>query len=138
MVQRDELAEIEGHKLIERKGITYRRKMLFFTTGEPFTGTGIWRWEDGSKMEETPYVDGKEHGMVFGYNRDGSKSRETPYVDGKSHGTAIFYWKNGSKKVETPWVNSKKHGTMIEYYEDGSKVREVVYENGKTIYSRAF
>ena len=45
MVQRDELAEIEGHKLIERKGIAYRRKMLFFTTREPFTGTGIWHWD---------------------------------------------------------------------------------------------
>ena len=114
MVQRDELAEIEGHKLIERKGITYRRKMLFFTTGEPFTGTGIWRCEDGSKMEEAPYVNGKEHGMVIGYNRDGSKSRETPYVD------------------------DKVHGTWITYREDGSKWVENVYENGETISRKNF
>ena len=78
MVQRDELAEIEGHKLIERKGIAYRRKMLFFTTGEPFTGTGIWRCEDGSKMEESPYVNGKEHGMLLGTTGTGRSLAKLP------------------------------------------------------------
>ena len=40
-------------------------------------------FENGSMMEETPYVDGRKHGISICYHDDGSKYLEIPYVKGK-------------------------------------------------------
>ena len=99
---------------------------------EPFTGTAISYWENGSKKEETPYVNGKLHGTEIEYRSDGSKWGEFPWVDGIKHGTEIGYFKDGTKAAEIPYVNGKEHGTQIWYNEEGSIKAEIVYENGES------
>ena len=77
---------------------------------EPFTGTEIFYYKDGSKRYkryETPYVNGEKHGTEIEYREDGSVESEVPYVNGKPHGTAILYRKDGSKKEETVYENGK-------------------------------
>ena len=41
-------------------------------------------------------MNGKKHGTVIEYNKDGSKVSETPYLDGKLNGTMI------GSNMETP------------------------------------
>ena len=106
------------------------RDYLHYLKGknEPFTGTAISYYEDGSKKKEIPFVDGHMHGTEIRYFKDGSTKTEK-WVRGT--GTVIGYYEDGSKRGEAPHVSGKKHGTQITYYEDGSKKYEAHFVNGK-------
>jgi len=124
---------------VSRDELEYRAKIWYLKgETEPFTGTSIHYRKDGSKWKETPYVDGKEHGMEIEYREDGSKWKETPYVDDQKHGTAISYYEDGSKLSETPYVDGERHGSEVWYKKDGSKLLESVYKNGKIISRKDF
>ena len=99
---------IDSKKLTERKGITYRRNMMLFTQGEPFTGTAITYGLLKRVTEKIPYVNGKKHGTEISYYADGSKLSEITYVVGERHGTSIMYRGDGSVEKETVWENGKK------------------------------
>ena len=58
--------------------------------------------------------------MQITYREDGSKEEETPYVEGKLHGTEVDYHRWGDKWRETPYVNGKEHGMQVRYRGDGS------------------
>ena len=112
---------------------------------------------EGWKRLETPYVDGRRHGMHIIYRKDGSKYREMPYMNGKIEGKAIEYREDGSKLYDQEYMNGKMDGMLVVYREDGSKkyevrrfhykkvgtevwfsedgsvLKEVVYEKGKKI-----
>ena len=97
-------------------------------------------YKNGQKRIEGTLKDGKGHGTVIEYREDGSKLKETPRVDGIKnwYGTEIIYYEDGSKKYVTPFVDGKRHGTAIRYREDGSKERETVWENGNIISNKKF
>jgi len=52
-------------------------------------------------------MNGVIHGTMIYYD-DGSKREETPYVDGKRHGTRIWYHEEGSKAEETVFENGER------------------------------
>ena len=114
------------HELKKYHGIVYRKG-----ESEPFTGTEIRYYEDGSKRKEMRYVDGKPQGMEIQFREDGSKCMETPWVDGKRIGMEITYYKDGSKFSETPYVDGNANGTGIKYRQDGSKESETIFAKHK-------
>ena len=140
--------KLSNDELEYREGIRYVKGET-----EPFTGTEIWYHKDGTKMEETPYVDGEIHGKYMAYHEDGSKMseayynngklhgtstrwinwwrEETPYVNGKKHGKEITYKDRKLKWSVTPYVNDKKHGMVIGFHKNGSKRSEIPYVDGK-------
>jgi hypothetical protein len=93
-------------------------------------------YEDGSKMYEGWYIDGKSHRLdgpaYIAYYEDGSKRYEWWYIDGNLHrldGPArIGYYSDGSKSYEWWYIDGKLHRlddpARIGYYEDGSKSYE--------------
>lgn len=44
--------------------------------------------------------------------------RETPYVNGRRHGVATYRRPYGEMVSETPWVNGRRHGNEIEHFEN--------------------
>ena len=44
--------------------------------------------------------------------------RQTPYVNGRPHGLATYRKPNGEIASKTPWVNGRRHGTQIEQFEN--------------------
>jgi len=48
-------------------------------------------YPNGRLFTETPYLDGKKHGMARVWDRDGNISSQIPYVDDKLHGMARFW-----------------------------------------------
>ena len=113
-------------ELKKHHGIVYRKG-----ESEPFTGTDIRYYKDGSRYKETPYVDGKPQGTEIQYREDGSKCMETPWVDGKRIGMEITYYEGGSKFSETPYVDGNANGTGIKYRQDGSKESETIFAKHK-------
>jgi hypothetical protein len=127
------------------------RERVKYVKGEtkPFTGTAIQYCKlvpggvkfirpaiDGDeawKRLETPYVDGRRHGMPIVYRKDGSKQRELPYINGKIEGKVKTYREDGSKWMEQEFVNNKVDGMFVEFREDGSKKSEVRRVNYKKV-----
>jgi len=88
-------------------------------------------YKSGALRWETPYVNGKEHGIVKFYYESGALLAEAPYVDGKTHGVIKWYYKSGALKQEIPSVNGEKHGIERGYYESGALKHETPFVNGK-------
>ena len=89
--------------------------------------------DEAWKRLETPYVDGRRHGMHIVYRKDGSKQRELPYMNGKIEGKVKTYREDGSKWMEQEFVNNKVDGMFVEFREDGSKKSEVRRVNYKKV-----
>ena len=51
-------------------------------------------YESGDLWYETPYVNGKEHGISRGYYETGAIEWMAPYVDGKMHGIKKLFNKD--------------------------------------------
>ena len=54
---------------------------------------------------ETPYVNGKRHGLDKEYFESGVLSWVVPYVNGREHGIEKSYYKSGALKSEDPYVS---------------------------------
>ena len=73
-------------------------------------------YESGALWWETPYVNGKEHGIEKFYYESGALKYETPYVNGNIHGIEKSYYESGAIRRVIPHVNGEKHG-IGKYYE---------------------
>ena len=115
---------ISGTKLEKREGVQYVKGET-----EPFTGTEIANYEDNSKWE-TPYKDGKMHGMQILY-RDEVLYEKRSYIEGKRDGSWIKYDpETGRKTFETLYKNGKR-SLRYEYNRYGNLEQKELYENGK-------
>ena len=73
---------ISGTQLEKREGVQYVKGET-----EPFTGTAIANYEDNSKWE-TPYKDGKRHGMQIVYRNEVLFEKRS-YIEGKRDGMVL-------------------------------------------------
>jgi len=55
-----------------------------------------------------------------GYRPNGQKYWETPFVNGKRHGIETWWYENGKKSSEYKYVNGQEHGIHFEWYDNGS------------------
>ena len=73
---------------------------LFLLHQKPFTGTTIDYFEDGRKMCEVSFKDGRMHGVARSWHQNGTKSDETHWLNGARHGKSCDWFENGEVKVE--------------------------------------
>ena len=86
-------------------------------------------YSSGALMKETPYVDGKEHGISKQYYESGALWCEIPYVNGKTHGIEKWYCGSGALHSETPYVNGQRHGIQKEYNRDTINIDYLILFN---------
>jgi len=73
------------------------------------------------------------------YYKSGALWWETPYVNGKRHGIEKGYYESGALEWETPYVEGKKHGIEKEYEADKSNIDCLtLYEKGHEVASVKF
>ena len=80
---------------------------------------------------ETPYKNGKKHGIAKRYYENGKLASEIPYKNGEIHGVAKGYYESGKLASETPYKNGEPHGVVKWYYENGKLMSEFPFENGE-------
>ena len=96
-------------------------------------------YESGALLAETPYVDGKEHGIANYYYESGALRRESQYENGKRHGIDKIYYESGTLLVVTPYVLGNIHGIVKSYEEGKSNIyRLALYEKGHKVASVKF
>ena len=99
---------------------------------------------DGHLKRETPYLDGRPHGMEREFDTAGhivklsyyhrgilTKREQINRTDnfGYKQGKWKFFWPNGNLQLEGEYLNDKKHGFFKEYDEDGNFLTVQKYEN---------
>ena len=93
-------------------------------------------YESGALWHETPYVNGKIHGIAKQYDESGALMFVTPYLNGDIHGIEKWYYESGALEWETPYVEGKKHGIEKEYEADKSNIDFLaLYEKGHKVAS---
>ncbi len=129
---------------------------LLKSTRLPFTGTAISA-NNGIKVIETQYVEGKVDGFEILYYNNGNIETKSTYKEGKFNGLMTSYYSDGSLKSEEFYQDDFKNGKSTYYYpfqriekegyyencietgvwtfwdENGKKTAEIEYKNGEII-----
>lgn len=65
------------------------------------------------------------------YTEDGSKINEVPYVNDKKHGTEKKFYTSGALSEISVWNNGINDGLTKRFYESGAVMMRIFYNNGK-------
>ena len=85
---------------------------IAYLSGEdtPFTGKVEDFYDNGQKLEEGNYKDGKQDGLWTRWQENGQKSRERNYKDGKQDGLETWYYTDGTERFRSTY----KDGELVE------------------------
>jgi len=97
--------------------------------------TGIWTsvHENGGLESITEFVNGKEEGVIVGYNSEGVKNIELTMKNGAYSGPYSTYHDNGVKSTEGTTLDGKLDGPFKYFYPSGQLKEEGVLKNNKLI-----
>ncbi len=88
---------------------------------------------NGNLRAETPYQNGKRHGIEKFYYENGKLRAELPYQSGKAQDISKTYYESGNLESELPYQNDTVHGIAKAYDENGDLMLEIVYKDGAAI-----
>lgn len=108
-VTRDIDKAISLYKMAVERGSTDAQYELDMIASQ--NKTNLSYYEDGQLKSETPYKDGKIHGIVNYYKKNGSISQSVEFKDGQKNGQTIAYSTNGEVSIRIWYGNDKAfHG----------------------------
>lgn len=99
--------------------------------GEPFSGTAVEEYADGTCAVTIDYVRGKREGAYRKWFVDGSLSFESQYVAGRQHGETKSWWKNGNLRSHNRMEKGKANGLQEQWYKSGAKFKAMQLVNGQ-------
>lgn len=117
-----ELASNDSSFKMSPEGLRYK--------GELFTGTTVDRWQ---VRRETPYVNGKIHGVMQEFHPDGRLASERRHENGEKVGLHRGWWPDGKMRFYEHYENGRRHGEFWNWSNQGLLVEYAVYENGDEI-----
>ena len=121
-----ELDGINGELLEERNEIFYLKD-----SDTPYTGKTFSLYNNGQKMSEGNFKNGKPDGLNRGWHINGKQSIESNWNNGTLNGLQVAWHKNGQKMSEGNIKDGKEDGVLMFWHENGQKIREVNYKDGK-------
>ena len=80
------------------------------------------------KGSDTPYT-----GKVYGLHENGQKLKEGGYKDGKHEGLWTRWHENGKKESETNYKKGKRDGLLVAWHENGHKWLEENYKDHEVV-----
>lgn len=97
---------------------------------EPFSGRVEQRIGD-RLVARTPYLHGKQHGVVEGWYGDGSPRHRRIYRDGRREGTHYGYWPDGSPQFVYHYEHDRFEGEQVAFYKNGVEAERRHYREGR-------
>ena len=92
----------------------------------------ITQWfENGQKMIEGTYKEGKEDGLKTTWFESGQKESKSTLKDGVLDGLTNHWFENGQKQAGGIIKDGKPNGLITQWFENGQKESEVTFKNGK-------
>ncbi|MGL5124595.1 MAG: toxin-antitoxin system YwqK family antitoxin [Fusobacteriaceae bacterium] len=117
---------IDAYQLQERNGIYYK-----INEEKGFTGTGIFKDENGQLKVEYNYKNGQLDGTYKSYYENGQLKVEGNLKNGLQDGLVKRYYENGQLRHEENYKNGEFEGPYKDYYENGQLRSKGNYKNGK-------
>ncbi|WP_273444373.1 toxin-antitoxin system YwqK family antitoxin [Neolewinella agarilytica] len=99
--------------------------------GEPFSGTAVEEYADGTPAVAIDYVKGKREGYYRKWFADGSLSFESQYLAGRQHGETRSWWKNGNLRTHNRMEKGIANGLQEQWYKSGAKFKAMQLVNGQ-------
>jgi hypothetical protein len=115
----------QGETLVRKNGRTYRRGL----EDEPFSGTVVETFADGSLSLSTTFFEGKPHGFQKRNFPNGVLAMEVFFDKGVLAGTKTKRWRNGQIREEEYWSDGKFKGRRLWDPEGRLTREEMVPEN---------
>ncbi len=127
-------------KPIDHDILEFREEVAYLPNEKkPFTGVAKKKYENGQKLSETNYKDGRVDGLLTAWYENGNKELEQTYKDGKLNGPYISSWyANGQKEEENNWKDGKLHGKWTVWFENGKINSEAIYRDGALVSRRGW
>jgi len=95
--------EIVESQIIVSNRITYAKN-----SEKPYTGKVTQKYQNGKKMHEKTFKDGKQDGRFIKWYFNGQKEVEGSFKDGRREGKWIGWHANGQKRGVVSFKNGKK------------------------------
>ncbi len=86
-------------------------------------------YENGQKITEATYKDGKLDGLFTIWHENGQKMLEGTFKDG--YGALHEFYENGKMKTQKSYDHVEKDGLWTRWYENGQKESEGTYKDGR-------
>ncbi len=118
--------KVSVYDLDQINGLFYQRN----TVGA-FTGLALEEHSNGKKKMSVPIKEGKFQGVVKEWAKDGTKIYESEYDKGKQHGRETQWYATGQKKVELNYIQGEPNGICTEWHKNGKKKSEGNFSSGK-------
>ena len=99
----------QDETVVRQNGRTYRRGL----EDEPFNGTVVETFPDGSLSLSTTFYQGKPHGFQQRNFPDGNLALEVFFDKGVLSGTKTRRWRNGQIREEEYWSEGKFKGRRL-------------------------
>ncbi|MBS1505000.1 MAG: membrane-binding protein [Bacteroidetes bacterium] len=112
-----------AEKIITREGVTYRSNEIF--SGWAFTLNAA-----GDTTSLTPYLDGKEEGILKLWYDNRQLKEVRVYHQGKKEGEHKGWYADGTPRLVYHYKNDVYHGNVTEWQANGKLYRDFNYENG--------
>lgn len=119
------------------------RAKLYFQAG-PMAAEGVYSQKDvkdstwnyysfytKTLRSRESYINGKKHGMSYGYFEDGKIAEERDWKNGVSNGIWRQYFQNGVVKLACIYVDGKRDGNFTVYYPDNKPEWQGFYKDDK-------
>ncbi len=98
-----------------------------------FTGVAITKHQNGQRLTEEPFVDGRRHGTLRRWFADGQLAFSSVYVDGRREGETQSWWQNGHRRSQSFYVDDQPHGAALSWYRSGEKSKRYNYVAGQPV-----
>ena len=99
---------VDRSKLQDRNGVKY-----LLNEETPFTGRAESFYENGQKLLEVNFKDGKKDGLQVIWHENGQKAGEQNWKDGKKDGVSTSWYENGQKSLEVNFKDRKRMSTVV-------------------------
>ena len=96
--------------------------------------TNYREWSDDNSdilVLDTPYIDGKKHGVMTRYYPNGKLDMIMPYYKGKKHGLQVRFDAEGNVREAKSYVYGLPEGAAIIYYRPTQIANIEIYREGK-------
>lgn len=104
---------------------------LFYYESQPYTGTYLTYYDNGTLKLESTYFEGKKDGEFKLYFEDGSLNEIRSYQNNEMHGTWITFNRLGVKVAEASYKQGVKNGNWYVWNDDGNLKYELCYKDGE-------
>ena len=93
-------------------------------------GPCVFWFENGLKMHQGNYLNGREHGEWRFWRMDGTNSQVQTFDNGEKDGPYVWWHPNGKKGVEGTFKRGARDGLWIFYNEQGEQNKFISYDMG--------